>query len=521
MTFKFLKKIRVVVSLLFFLIIAFLFIDFANSLSNLLIDSILYFQFIPSLLNFFNHFALAASGFILILAITLLFGRIYCSTFCPFGTLQDLISFFSKRFRKRKIYRFSKPKNLLRYSILILVLIIFVSGSILLVNLLDPYSNFGKIISNLIRPVYYSLNNLGAAILEKFEIYSLYPVELKSYSWLSFGFSIFLMGLVGWMAYSRGRLFCNTVCPVGTLLGITSKGSFFKIKLDDSLCTSCGICGAVCKAECINSKEKTVDFSRCVGCLNCLTVCKDGGVVFRTNLTKKREKENSVKQVQNTYRRKFVKNSALISVGVLSLAKKAWSEGLNDGKKPVNKEYPVSPPGSLSIDHFTGSCTACHLCVSACPTHVLQPSLFHYGLAGIMQPTMDYKASFCNFECTICSEVCPTGAILPLDKEKKKLLQLGKSYFIKENCIVYTDEKDCGACSEHCPTKAVNMVFYKANLKIPEVDNKICVGCGACEYACPTTPKSIYVDGNPIHLEAEKPKEEKPIEVDTQEDFPF
>lgn len=99
---------------------------------------------------------------------------------------------------------------------------------------------------------------------------------------------------------------------------------------------------------------------------------------------------------------------------------------------------------------------------------------------------------------------------------------MGISKFIKENCVVYTDEKDCGACSEHCPTKAVNMVFYKNDLKIPEVTKEICIGCGACEYACPTTPKSIYVDGNPIHKLAEKPKIEKiETEVNPEDDFPF
>ena len=140
----------------------------------------------------------------------------------------------------------------------------------------------------------------------------------------------------------------------------------------------------------------------------------------------------------------------------------------------------------------------------------------------MLQPYLDYHTHFCNFECTICSDVCPTGAILPIGLEEKKLTQLGISKFIKENCVVYTDEKDCGACSEHCPTKAVNMVFYKNDLKIPEVTKEICIGCGACEYACPTTPKSIYVDGNPIHKLAEKPKIEKiETEVNPEDDFPF
>jgi len=188
----------------------------------------------------------------------------------------------------------------------------------------------------------------------------------------------------------------------------------------------------------------------------------------------------------------------------------------------INRQHPVTPPGALGQARFNSICTACHLCVSACPTQVLQPNYFLYGLNGFLQPRMDYITSFCNFECTLCGEVCPTGAILPLIKEEKKLIQIGKSNFVKENCIVYTKNTACGACSEHCPTKAVNMVRYKDKLTIPEVNNKICVGCGACEYACPTDPKSIYVEGNPVHLTAEKPKDVK-IEkkIDYKEEFPF
>jgi formate hydrogenlyase subunit 6/NADH:ubiquinone oxidoreductase subunit I len=140
----------------------------------------------------------------------------------------------------------------------------------------------------------------------------------------------------------------------------------------------------------------------------------------------------------------------------------------------------------------------------------------------MMQPRMDYITSFCNFECIICSEVCPTGAIKPIDLETKKLTQLGKAKFVKENCVVYTDETACGACSEHCPTKAVNMIPYdkKPSITIPEVNDKICIGCGACEFACPTTPRSIYVEGNVEHVLAEKPKEQE-IEKQELEEFPF
>jgi ferredoxin len=226
-------------------------------------------------------------------------------------------------------------------------------------------------------------------------------------------------------------------------------------------------------------------------------------------------------------RRDFIRNGSLFLAGLATLKTRAFAlreevKEIIPGTVPILREHPVTPPGSLSRERFNGICTACHLCISACPTQVLQPAYFSYGLRGMLQPRMDYLVSFCNFECTVCGEVCPTGALIALKTEEKKRVQLGKSYFVKENCVVFTRNTDCGACSEHCPTKAVKMIPYTGKLTIPEVTNDICVGCGACEYACPTDPKSIYVDGNPEHLVADPPPEEASIrEVDHKKEFPF
>jgi formate hydrogenlyase subunit 6/NADH:ubiquinone oxidoreductase subunit I len=138
-----------------------------------------------------------------------------------------------------------------------------------------------------------------------------------------------------------------------------------------------------------------------------------------------------------------------------------------------------------------------------------------------MQPFLDFDKGYCNYDCTICGEVCPTGALNRLDKSKKHHIQLGKSYFIKENCITYTNGTDCGACSEHCPTKAADMVPFKDGLVIPEINQAICIGCGACEYICPVRPiKAIYVEGNRVHEKADLPKEDKNIII-KKDDFPF
>lgn len=162
-------------------------------------------------------------------------------------------------------------------------------------------------------------------------------------------------------------------------------------------------------------------------------------------------------------RRGFIAGSLVLLAGGSQLLKAQGTtpSPTKDSTVREDRLYPVSPPGSSGIEMFTSRCTACTLCVNACPTNVLQPSTNQYGFAGIMQPRMDFHSGFCNYDCTRCTDVCPTGAIMPLMPEAKKLTQIGKAVFIKENCIVNTEKTACGACSEHCPTKACHMVPFE------------------------------------------------------------
>jgi ferredoxin len=163
----------------------------------------------------------------------------------------------------------------------------------------------------------------------------------------------------------------------------------------------------------------------------------------------------------------------------------------------------VSPPGAVSEERLLARCTACHLCVSKCPSKVLKPAFLEYGFGGIMMPKMDFEKGFCNYSCTVCSDVCPNDALVSLSVAQKHGLQIGKVVFEPELCVVHTEGWNCGACSEHCPTQAVKMVPYKDGLTVPVVDADICVGCGACEFICPVRPKrAIFVEGNKVHKQA-------------------
>jgi ferredoxin len=316
--------------------------------------------------------------------------------------------------------------------------------------------------------------------------------------------------LVGWLGARHGRLYCNTLCPVGALLGLFSARSLLRVRFDPEACRECGRCERACKADCIDFRNKAVDGSRCVACGNCLAACPDNAL--RLTAPSKGSRAGR----EDPGRRRLLIG---LAAGGLALAARGAEAGETAQVRPSrpttvpeNRTGPVSPPGSVGIEHFTSRCTACHLCVAACPSRVLAPSFLEYGPSSMLQPRMEFLSAHCNYDCTVCSEICPSGAILPLTKERKQRVQTGVARFIRENCVVHTDHTNCGACSEHCPTKAVHMVPYLnvdgRRLVIPEVNPAICVGCGGCEHACPTRPyRAICVDGNPVHKRAEAGRE--------------
>lgn len=538
-----LKKIRVIISLLFFLSTGIIFLDYNNLIPAGFITPVLYMQFVPSAVKYAALLSITAIGFLAVLVLTLFFGRVYCSTICPFGTLQDIIIWFSRKFKIKKFFRFTKELKIMRYSFLLAALVFIPLGGMLLVNLLDPYSNFGRIFANLFKPLVILGNNLVSSLLEQFKNYSVYPAETHPVEMISVAFPLFMLILVTWLSLKKGRLYCNSVCPVGTLLGFFSKFAIFKIVIDEKNCTGCGKCELSCKGSCINKKEKFVDFSRCVGCMNCFDSCPEEGLKYEFSY---KPKQTAPAATTDFNKRSFLINTSLYALGLTAIAKAQYKiVSKKESKVALFRKNPVTPPGSKGAENFTNHCTACHLCVSQCPTKVLQPSFLEYGFTGMLQPRLDNSKGFCNFECNVCSTVCPNGAIQPLKLEDKKKTQLGVAIFVHENCIVHTENTDCGACSEHCPTKAVNMVPYN-NLFIPKVTEEYCIGCGACEFACPVKPyKAIYVEGSYTHKiakknvqkkaepavkesapkevkdavrETEKMEEKKPAQ---QEDFPF
>ena len=493
-----LRRIRLIVALVFFILITLLFLDFTGTL-HAWFGWLAKIQFLPAVL------ALNVGVILLWVVLTLVFGRVYCSVICPLGVFQDVVSWFSGR-RKKKKYRFSYSPAVswLRYGMLGVFIIAMIAGIGSVVALLAPYSSYGRIVSNLFAPVYQWGNNVLAYFAERSDSYAFYEtsVWLKSLPTFIIAAVTFVALVV--LAWRNGRTYCNTICPVGTVLGFFSRYSLFRPEIDAEKCTNCSLCSRKCKAACINYKDHRIDYSRCVTCMDCIDSCKHGAISYKYRFGKKEIKETSETGNTNNARRSFLTGMGLVLV---SSAVKAQEKKVDGGlavildKKVPARTTPLVPPGAKGLRNMRTRCTGCQLCVSVCPNQVLRPST---KLETLMQPEMSYERGYCRPECTKCSEVCPAGAILKLTPADKSATQIGHAVWVEKNCVPLRDKVECGNCARHCPTGAITMVPSDADdadsLKIPVVNVERCIGCGACENLCPARPFSaIYVEGHEQH----------------------
>lgn len=392
-----------------------------------------------------------------ILAVTALIGRFYCAVICPFGILQDFFIWLNKIIFRRK-FHYQRPMNWLRYSVLALFVVLMVLGSFGIANgvavTIDPYSAFARMTTGFFAT--------GLPLIVA--IVTLAVIFVCSFFW--------------------GRLWCNTICPMGTLLGFFSKHSLFGIRIDSEKCVGCRKCERGCKSMCIDIDNKCVDNSRCVNCFNCLSQCKQGAVSLA-----RRNNRNTQHTPVDDSRRKFLSVGAAVGTAAVLHAqqeKVAGGMAIAENKAVPDHSTPLKPAGSISLRNFESRCTACQLCVSKCPEHVLRPST---SLDGFMQPSLAFDQGFCRVACTRCSELCPSGAIQPISKGEKTAISIGFAVVLEDNCI------GCGLCARHCPAEAIKMVDG-----IPSIYENKCIGCGKCEYYCPATPqKAIFVKARDRH----------------------
>ena len=493
-----LRKIRIILASVFFIGVTLLFLDFTGA-AHAWLGWMAKVQFLPAVLAL--NFGVVA----VLLVLTLLFGRVYCSVICPLGVMQDIISWIHGKTKKKNRFRFSYSPaiNWLRYGVLALFIIALIAGLHSLVALVAPYSAYGRIASNLLAPVYQLGNNFFAWIAERAGSYAFYSTEVWIRSGATFAVAAATFAIVAVLAWKHGRTWCNTICPVGSVLGLFSRFSVFAPVIDTEKCRNCGLCGKQCKSSCINMKEHEIDYSRCVACMDCIESCKEGAIHYACRYGKKGSPSPAQGNVDKS-KRAFLVSSAIATTAVAAKAQDMKVDGglaeIERATKP-ERQTRLVPAGSLSLKNFADHCTACQLCVSVCPNQVLRPST---SLMTLMQPEMSYERGYCRPECTKCSDVCPAGAIRPISVEEKSSTQIGHAVVCLDNCVVNTDEVSCGNCARHCPAGAISMVRKNPDdpksLRIPVVNEERCIGCGACENLCPARPfTAIHVEGHEVH----------------------
>lgn len=447
-------------------------------------------QFLPSLMRVIaSATALNIAILAALVAVTLLFGRIYCSTLCPAGALQDLV--IKLRGRKHK-HHFRPGRPVVRWTVLGISAIASICSFQLVLAVLAPYSAYGRIVRSIAGIADGTVWTGGALIVTISGLLTL--VTLFLFAWF------------------EGRLWCNLLCPVGTLLGAIGGRSLFRIKIDNDKCVHCGRCETKCPAGCLDSSLRKIDYSRCLTCLECIDNCSVGAIRWSKAGSTGGEASELVGKVQtddakgpdvttpDKGRRKFLIAGLALTGGLMAdAAEKTVGKAAAAKLRPSKEVQPV-PFGAGSSRNFYSKCTSCQLCIASCPYGVLKPS---GDPKHLMAPEMDFRGNWCHPECNICSEVCPSGAILPLKDGEKLTISIGTSSIERNACLVNTKGVKCGNCARHCPVGAISMVVvegYKG--RQPVVDEEKCIGCGACEHVCPATPVSaITVQGRKIHRE--------------------
>lgn len=355
-----------------------------------------------------------------VFVLTLFWGRLYCSVICPFGIMQEIVLLIKSKLNKKRGTNIStKPVNFaLKYFIAAIAWGIFFGGSTLAVGCIDPYTLFTS------------------------------PISKAAFGLIS-------IVIIAAAVIFKNRIFCTNFCPAGTILGLISKFSVNKIYMNGN-CVSCGMCAIHCSANCINTKENTVDNEICIKCLKCTNICPENAILYGTQ-PKITEKFNPKR------RRLIIGAAALIVFGLMIKTGIVLKDKITEKIKDV-----ILPPGAVNKQRFASSCLNCSLCVQYCPNKIIKKADKEYNIVHL-----DYSKNSCRFDCNKCSQVCPSGAIKHLTIEQKQKIKIADAVINDDRCV------NCGDCLSTCPVHAI--IREKGH---PVIEAMKCIGCGACKNTC-------------------------------------
>ncbi|HNW59073.1 MAG TPA: 4Fe-4S binding protein [bacterium] len=429
---------------------------------------------------------------LVLLLLTIPFGRFFCGWICPLGTIIDGSDHLIRRKRRPGGQRESLRWRYWKFFILagVLTAALF---SIQFIWFFDPIALLTRTFTTVIYPVFaFSFAALFNAafklpVLED-TVYSLYdaaqshallPIQQPHFFQSALIVAVFA-GILALGMVSR-RFWCRNLCPLGALLGLFSKFRLTRRHVSEA-CTRCSLCQRACKMNAIEDDYTINNTVECIECAECVAACKPHAVSYTLG------RNPGPNEVDLSRRR-------LMQASVAGLASLALFKTAAISR--IKKGLAIRPPGALVEEQFLDRCIRCQECVKICSSTgaCLQPSLTETGAEGIWSPVAIPREGYCEYSCNLCGQVCPTGAIQPLGLPEKQKTKIGMAYFDKTRCIPWYKQEDCLVCEEHCPLpeKAIRFDIHETRgpdgtlrvVKFPYVDEERCIGCGICENKCP------------------------------------